>query len=116
MIAQHVLGKLGTGKAIEVTDATTNRTFLVKVILAVTLGTNVLIKRSASFATVEFAQDLNLAKLTEVTVKTALARGCLGVDLGIKLLYCKLAVGVASKKADECFRNCRRTQCSDDIC
>jgi hypothetical protein len=33
-----------------------------------------------------------------MTVKTTLARGCLFVDLGIKLVHCKLAVGIASKK------------------
>jgi hypothetical protein len=38
-----------------------------------------------------------------MAVKTALARGCLFVDLGIELVYCKLTVGIASEKADERF-------------
>jgi hypothetical protein len=74
-----------------------------EVILAITLRTNVLIKRSAAFAAVEFAQDLASAKLAKMAVKTALARGCLFVDLGIELVYCKLTVGIASEKADERF-------------
>ena len=98
-----MLGKLGTGKAIEVADTAANRALLVKVILAITLCTNVLVKRSASFATVELAQHLNVAKLAQVAVKTTLARGCLGIDLGIELLYCKLTVGIASEKTDQRF-------------
>jgi hypothetical protein len=98
-----MLCKLGAGKAIKVTDATANCALLVKMILAVTFGTDVLIKGSASFTAVELAQNFHFAKLAKMAIKTALARGCLGVDLGIKLFYCKLAVGIASEKADERF-------------
>jgi hypothetical protein len=74
-----------------------------EMILAITLRTNVLIKRSATFTAVEFAQALASAKLAKMAVKAALARGCLFVDLGIELVYCKLTVGIASEKADERF-------------
>ena len=47
--------------------------------------------------------NLNTAKLTQVTVKAALAGGSLCVDLVIKLVYCELAVWVATKKADQRF-------------
>ena len=95
--------KLGACKAIEVADTTANSAFLVEVILAITLRSDVLIKRAFPLASVEFAQNVNTAKLAKVAVKAALARGCLGVDLGVKLVNSKLTVGVASKKADECF-------------
>ena len=98
VLAQHVLSKLGTCKAIEVTDTTANRALLVKVVFAIAFGTNVLIKRSASLATVELAQNLGVAKLGEVTVKTAFAGGSLLVDLAVKLLNGKLAVGIATEK------------------
>ena len=98
-----MLGKIGTCKAIEVADASANGAFLVKVILAVTFRSNILIQRTASLSTVELAQNIYAAKLSQMAVKTALARRSLGIDLGIKLLYCKLAVGIASEKADERF-------------
>lgn len=99
MLAQHVLGKLGTCKAIEMANTTANRALLVEVVFAIAFGTNVLIKCSAYLATVELAQNLGVAKLGEVTVKTAFAGGSLLVDLAVKLLYRKLAVGIATKKA-----------------
>ena len=101
MLAQHVLGKLGACKAIEVADATANGTLLVEVILTVTLRTDVLIKRSVSLAALELAQDFNVAKLAQVAVETAFSRRRFGVDLGIELVYCKLAVGVATKRLRE---------------
>lgn len=63
MLAQHMLGKLGTCKAIKVANATANRTFLVEVVFAITLCADVLIKGSAPLTAVELAQDFNVAKL-----------------------------------------------------
>ena len=98
-----MLGKIGTCKAIKVADTSANGALLMKVVFAVTLRANVLVKRSATFAAMELAQDLNAAKLSQMAVKTAFAGRSLFVYLSIKLLNGELAVGVASKKADECF-------------
>ena len=98
-----MLGKLGTGKAIEVADATADSAFLMEVILAITFRADVLIKRSLAVTAVELAYDLAATKLTEVTVKAALARSVLLTDLVIEILYRKLTVGIAAQKADKCF-------------
>jgi hypothetical protein len=98
-----MLGKIGTCKAIKVADTSANGALLVEVVFAVTLRANVLVKRSATFAAMELAQNLNATKLGEVSVKAALAGRSLFVYLGIKFFNGELAVGVASKKADECF-------------
>ena len=98
-----MLGKIGACKAIKVADTSANGAFLVEVILAIAVCSNVLVKCSFALSAVKFAQNINAAKLGEVSVKAALARGCLFVDLGIKLLNGELAVGVATEKADERF-------------
>ena len=98
-----MLGKLGTCKAIEVADTSADRTLLVKVILAVTFRTDVLIKCSLALASVKLAQNVYVAKFTQMAVEATLACGGLLIDFLVELLYRKLAVGVATKEADERF-------------
>ena len=94
-----MFSKLGTCKTIEVADTSANRALLMKVIFAIAFGTNVLIKCSAALTAVKLAQNLGVAKLGEVTVKTAFAGGSLLVDLMVKLLYRELSVGIETEKA-----------------
>ena len=75
----------------------------VKVVLAIALRADVLIKRSAPFAAMKFTQNFYVAKLCEVAIKTAFARLGLLADLLIELVYGKLAVGIATKEADKRF-------------
>ena len=103
VFTQNMLCEVGTCKAIEVADTSAHGAFLMKVILAVAVRANILIKRSTFFTAVELAQNFNLAKFAQMTVKAALARGSLLVDLGIKLVHGELAVWVASEKAEERF-------------
>jgi hypothetical protein len=98
-----MLGKLGTCKAIKVTDTTADRALLVKVILAVTLRTDVLIKGSLALAAVKLSQNIYVAKLTQMAVETTLARWGLFIHFLVELLYRKLAVGIATKKTDKRF-------------
>ena len=74
MLAQDVLCKIGTCKAIEVADTSANGTLLVEVVFAVTLRSDVLIQGTFPLAAVKFAQDIHLAKLTQMSIETAFAR------------------------------------------
>jgi hypothetical protein len=98
-----VLGKIGTCKAIKVAHTPANGAFLVEVILAITLRSDVLVKRSAPLATVKFTQDVNVAQFTQVAIEAALSGGSFLVYFLVELVHRKLAVGVASKKAEERF-------------
>ena len=46
---------------------------------------------------------LNVAKLAQMTVKTAFTGGCFFINFLVKLIHCELAVGITAKKTDECF-------------
>ena len=96
-----MLGKEQRIVAFQMAQIAAAQAFLVKMIAAIAIASNVLINRAFAAVVAEFPHGLVCAKLTQMAVYTAPSPGCVSVNRVTKLLRRELTVGVLGKKVDQ---------------